>query len=253
VKAETMLFRVRYSNEDPKERQGFINSLPFGGDRVSDGDKIQLKTPLMAATPSLRSDADFEAEVFYRVSHRFRLVLGIDLPAIPHIVIFQVPWTKVIDLVATRRVFLRAGYAFVPSTLQSSIINQEFSSRLTIALETTARHVPTLDEEDRLFPILEQFSSAFLAGVSGESAGGFNEAAGVGDVTKDMIDELSRRHFPVCMRHLHNSLRRDQHLKHWGRLQYVLFLKVGIEAYDRWIAPYDHSFAPWIRRLWDYP
>lgn len=32
-------------------------------------------------------------------------------------------------------------------------------------------------------------------------------------------------HFPLCMRHLHNGLLKDHKLKHWGRLQYTLFLK----------------------------
>jgi len=36
-------------------------------------------------------------------------------------------------------------------------------------------------------------------------------------------------HFPLCMRHLHESLRADGHLKHNGRNQYGLFLKVRCE------------------------
>lgn len=43
-----------------------------------------------------------------------------------------------------------------------------------------------------------------------------------------MIDDLARKHFPLCMRMLHNNLREDSHLKHQGRLQYGLFLKVGL-------------------------
>lgn len=38
------------------------------------------------------------------------------------------------------------------------------------------------------------------------------------------IDSLSQ-HFPLCMQNLHQTLRRDSHLKHFGRLQYTLFLK----------------------------
>ena len=37
--------------------------------------------------------------------------------------------------------------------------------------------------------------------------------------------QLSKESFPPCMRHLHESLRRDHHLKHFARLQYGLFLK----------------------------
>ena len=34
------------------------------------------------------------------------------------------------------------------------------------------------------------------------------------------------KHYPLCMRHLHKTLRREKHLRHYGRLQYGLFLKV---------------------------
>ena len=40
-----------------------------------------------------------------------------------------------------------------------------------------------------------------------------------------LCPQLSRESFPPCMRHLHESLRRDHHLKHFARLQYGLFLK----------------------------
>lgn len=82
-----------------------------------------------------------------------------------------------------------------------------------------------MDEDDRLSPIINHFSQGFLAGVAGEIPGGID--GGYGDeLTKEMIDDIARKHFPACMRNLHGRLRQDQHLKHWGRLQYTLFLKV---------------------------
>lgn len=88
----------------------------------------------------------------------------------------------------------------------------------------TSRALPQLDEDDRLLPIISHLSQGFLAGIAGEFSVG---SAGVGDaITKDMVDDLARKHFPLCMRNVHNNLRRDQHLKHQGRQQYQLFLKV---------------------------
>lgn len=43
-----------------------------------------------------------------------------------------------------------------------------------------------------------------------------------------MIDDVARKHFPACMRNLYERLKRDHHMKHFGRLQLGLFLKVGV-------------------------
>lgn len=51
----------------------------------------------------------------------------IDLP--------QVKWTRVPDLVEKRRVFLQDGWAYVPNRELSSIVFQEFQTRLERALE----------------------------------------------------------------------------------------------------------------------
>lgn len=37
---------------------------------------------------------------------------------------------------------------------------------------------------------------------------------------------MVEKHAPLCMRTLNDALHRDKHLKHSGRLQYGLFLKV---------------------------
>lgn len=44
-------------------------------------------------------------------------------------------WTRVPDLVEKRRVFLKGGWAYVPSREQSSIVFQAFESELEKALE----------------------------------------------------------------------------------------------------------------------
>lgn len=78
-------------------------------------------------------------------------------------------------------------------------------------------------DEDRLTPILDHLSKGFLAGISSE----YSSAPENGEaITAEMIDGMAVKHFPLCMRVLHDNLKADSHLKHQGRLQYGLFLKV---------------------------
>lgn len=85
-----------------------------------------------------------------------------------------------------------------------------------------------MDEDNRLSPILTHLSKSFTAPDSNYSS----EASSIGDstaITASTIDALSQ-HFPLCMQNLHRDLRKNSHLKHYGRLQYTLFLKgIGME------------------------
>lgn len=159
----------------------------------------------------------------------------------------QFKWTRVADLVEKRKVFLKKGIAYVPSQHLPPIIFEEFQIRLERALDVclflilekkrshvdftssqwTAQSLPELDEDTRLIPILDNLSQGLIAGISGEWSGA--TGASGEEITAEMVDELARRHFPACMRNLHESLRRDKHLKHFGRLQYGLFLKVRLD------------------------
>jgi DNA primase large subunit len=86
--------------------------------------------------------------------------------------------------------------------------------------QLTARALPRLDEDDRLTPILAHLAASFTTPDATYAAG----EQPVAGVSAGSIDALSRS-FPLCMQSLHLTLRRDKHLKHYGRLQYTLFLK----------------------------
>jgi DNA primase large subunit len=81
-----------------------------------------------------------------------------------------------------------------------------------------------MDEDTRLEPILGNLSQGFIAGIG--SAWSTSENTGEG-IRAEMVDEFAHKHFPMCMRNLHENLKRNHHLKHFGRLQYGLFLKVA--------------------------
>ena len=208
-----MLFRFRFQHDDSRERRAFIENLSLDWEPVSDEERNSVSEKLVQATPGLRRADD---ETWYKVD-----------------------WERVPELVEKRSVFLYRGKAYVPGREQLSMVIAEFTARLERALEVclnilcvfgiqlihqqlTSRALPRLDEDDRLTPILNHLSKNFGSAESVYSEGeGFVDGA---PITANAIDPLSQ-HFPLCMRSLHMTLRKNNHLKHFGRLQYTLFLK----------------------------
>ncbi len=168
----------------------------------------------------------------------------------------KVKWTRVPDLIERRKVFLKGGWAYVPGRELASIVFQEFEVQLNKALnvrilvnphfvcsdghQITAKSLPRLDEDTRLVPILNNLSQGFLAGVASDWNGMSSESTGDG-IKAEAIDDMSKNHFPLCMRVMHSNLMKDHHLKHFGRLNYGLFLKV--RACLMYFAPPVHDLT----------
>ncbi|KIY50927.1 DNA primase, large subunit [Fistulina hepatica ATCC 64428] len=203
VKAESTLFKVRYDSDNLSEKAQFLASRDFHWMPVDKNEKALYEKELRAAYPANKTEGDqaFEKEAYYKVK-----------------------WSRVPDLVEKRRVFLKKGWAYVPRSELSSIVFQEFDTHLQKDLEMTAKALPRLDEDTRILPILNNLSQGFLAGVSSEWAGATEGT--VEGIRAEMIDDLAKKHFPLCMLNMHSQLRRDHKLYHHGRLTYGLFLKV---------------------------
>ncbi|KAA1107475.1 hypothetical protein PGT21_015009 [Puccinia graminis f. sp. tritici] len=197
VNAETQLFRYRLETDDTSERADFVGSLNLDWKEASPEETMEARRAF------IKDKKHFGEEGSY----------------------YKVRWLKVPDLVAARRVYLSSGYAFVASKDQSSIIIQEFSSKLLQALEITSKHLPYMDEDSRLLPVLEHLSISFLAGISGSDFVSTSLNPDGGELTASMIDDLAKQHFPPCMKNLWILLRKDKHLKYGGRQQLNLFLK----------------------------
>ena len=204
ARVETMLFRLRFQADDGRERRSFVESLNLSWDVVQEDEKRELSDQLMSATPGLKRIDDESW--------------------------FKVDWTRVPELVEHRTVFVRKGKAYVPMREQTSMVMTEFSNRLEKGLELTSRQLPRLDEDDRLTPILNHLSKNFTTPDAGFSESDSSMAGA--PINAANIDSLSQ-HFPLCMKHLHSTLRKQSHLKHFGRLQYTLFLKgIGLSLED---------------------
>jgi DNA primase large subunit len=205
TKAETTLFKHRFDSDDGVERAKFIASLGLDWEPVSAEERSSLEKQLLAAGGKKRVEEGSFEEGYYKVD-----------------------WERVPDLIERRQVFIRGGKAYVPSSLQASLIVAEFSNQLEKAMELTARALPRLDEDSRLIPILNHLSLGFIAPEYTSSTA--PSLLSGEPITAASIDGLSV-HFPACMLHLHGELRRNKHLKHFGRLQYTLFLKgVGLSV-----------------------
>lgn len=200
--AETALFRWKLETEHIAERDAFLRTQDFAWHVAAPEDQRQWREQLAAVHPRLAPTID---------SEQFLLV----------------PWHRVPDLVERRRVFVLRGTAWVPTREQLSLVIAEFQAGLYSQLEATARALPRLDEDDRLMPVLEHLSMGFMAGATTD----YSNAALVGAdgenivITADMVSALVRKHAPMCMRHLHETLSATHHLRHYARLQYNLFLK----------------------------
>ncbi|KAI9105623.1 eukaryotic and archaeal DNA primase, large subunit-domain-containing protein [Phlyctochytrium arcticum] len=207
ISQETRLFLYRFNQEEQKERNRFLRATKLEMDVISANDKERI-APQLRLTHNLNAE-ELASTNFYRV-----------------------PFEKVINLVARRQVYLEAGFAYVPEREQATLVVDAFSTHLAAQLEITAKAVPQLDEDDRLMPVLNSISKQYLS--KQYSPGEHRDR-----VTHQDIDTLSK-HFPPCMRNLHNVLRQEGHLKHMARLEYGLFLKgVGL--------PLDEALIFWRR------
>lgn len=105
---ETMLFRLRFKDDDIRERKAFVNSLKLDWEEVGDDEKRELREQLMATSGSKKNEEQEWCKV---------------------------DWERVPDLVEQRKVFVKRGKAYVPQREQMSLVVAEFTRRLDEALE----------------------------------------------------------------------------------------------------------------------
>jgi DNA primase large subunit len=108
---ETTLFRLRFQQDDARERQAFVESLDFDWEVLNESEKNELAPSLAAATPGLKKQELEEGGWF------------------------KVDWERVPELVEQRKVYLKAGKAYVPAREQMSMVLAEFGARLEKGLE----------------------------------------------------------------------------------------------------------------------
>lgn len=134
---------------------------------------------------------------------------------------YKVPYSQALSLVSKREVYLRSGYAYVPLDRLVSTIVARFRMSLARALNEAYIMSGVVKSDSRLEPLLKGMKRQSNLGND------FSKGSNVDKLTLGNIDERAEKNMPLCMRRLHGGLRREHKLKHWGRLQYGLFIKGG--------------------------
>lgn len=239
VRNEVALFKIRYNLLHPKEQHDFVraHAAMLQWEYIPAEEKAARADALYAAlAPALRAAlaADSDAALPALSADALRAHVRTTENFI------RLPFAKVPQLVALRLVYMLRGYAYIPSTLQVSLLAVVFSERLSAALVKTFHALPRLEEDDRLMPLLAHLSRNFASvqydGAS-EGVEGMTAAA--------VLTPAVTRHFPLCALRLLRALAADAHLKYGARQQLGLFLKgagLGVdEALKFWAAQFTRT------------
>lgn len=146
--------------------------------------------------------------------------------------IFKVKFVDAIKFIARRAVSLKDGYAYLTRTEVLSVVCDAFERHLDREFNYGRQHLNL--EHPQIEQLLASLELVFIdfqekineeekrlkRNVNGEQMNPFK-------IDIDDIDDVSKVHFPPCIRYLHESLTNDHHLKHQGRLIYGTFLKSG--------------------------
>ncbi|XP_029926794.1 DNA primase large subunit [Myripristis murdjan] len=194
IQQEVDLFRYRFNDLLPKHKLEFLHRNNLQYDTISVEEKKALAEKLINSSYAV-SGITVEDQDFYKV-----------------------PFQDALDLVRTRKVYLKAGYVYIPHQDIVTIVLNDFRTRLSKALALTARSLPAVQSDERLQPLLNHLSHAYV----GQD---YSIQKSVGKISLEQIDSLSVKSYPLCMRQLHQALRENHHLRHGGRMQYGLFLK----------------------------
>jgi DNA primase large subunit len=142
--------------------------------------------------------------------------------------VYCVPWRFVPSLVAARKVYLRAGIAYVTSAADlGEILVRRFKTSLLNAM----RRIANVNTDDRrLRPILNMLAKRQKHVTASETKLSTTITA---VLPLRLVPQLAKTSMPLCMKTLHDTLVKKGHLKYGGRTQLALYLKgAGLSLND---------------------
>ena len=155
---------------------------------------------------------------------------------------YSVPFVEALDLLSKRECYLYHGMAYMTEHKLIAILLQKFRTSLSQSLLYMCQHnsmsssstpsnhpntttTSTHAESLRLEPFLRNINRCLTNPSSSDTHDiDGNAIHGSNTITASTLLQY-RNNMPLCMRQLQIGLEQDKKLKHWGRLQYGLFLK----------------------------
>jgi DNA primase large subunit len=165
-----------------------------------------------------------------------------------HTKCYAVPFTQVLDLVGRRQCYLRNGRAYLPQSKLLSILVHKFRAHLSHSLtvmgsspSASLRYGTDDPEHARLHPLLHNMSRVLVHTEDEMTSGGSSSAIEGGLTAANVVQY--KANMPLCMMQLQRGLEDDKKLKHFGRLQYGLFLKGAGLSMDDSLAFFQRHFT----------
>ncbi|XP_013097163.2 DNA primase large subunit [Stomoxys calcitrans] len=201
IAREMELFKYKFSAMTPAEIKHFLELHDLNYVPLTSEQKNVVKDGLIESTVG-QSVAKIEMLDFYKV-----------------------PFTQVLDLVRSRRCYIKHGQAYVNTHDFISIVGAKQMEEIEHGLKSAQRLIREVETDERLFALLKSLHTSYT---------GKDYTVGKDvKVPIESIDQLSKKSFPLCMRICHEHLRTAHHMKYDGRMQYGLFLKgIGVTLED---------------------
>jgi DNA primase large subunit len=199
---ECHLFKFRLDRLEPQQRKDFMASNGMEFELVTMDERLELRDKLVGLAGVVDTT-----------------VVTTDL--------YKVPYLQALPLLSKREVFLKGGFAYVPLNRLVTTIVTRFRTTLSRALAEAVTQFDMVTSADpRIGPLLKNMNNQYMGR-------DFTKGVVTDKITPESIDSRADNNMPLCMKQLHGGLKRDHKLKHWGRLQYGLFLKgAGLSLED---------------------
>lgn len=150
---------------------------------------------------------------------------------------YALPFTQALDLVSTRSCLVVDGLAYVALPKVVSILLAKFRMSLSRSLVLASAAFNHVEEEGRIAPLLKTMNSHCT-----DKKNYMEQGIGQNELTAANIDALVAN-MPLCMSQTHAGLKHDHKLKHWGRLQFGLFLKGGGMTMEESLLFFQREFS----------